>query len=209
VGLAAEVGTAWTLVTGPTVWPITLAEAKQQARITDDHSNELLTSYIRTATEAAQEYLGRGLTTQIWQLALDGWANVIPLPMAAPMQVVTIATVAYPKVEYYDTAGTIQTLATTAYDTDLISRPARIVLKSGQSWPSLASERRNGRVVISYVVGWAAVSDIPELIKQGIRMYVTYLDLDRDGMETLAANARAAAERCWGDRVYWTPPEWG
>ena len=206
--VSTEIGCAWTLVAGPDTEPISVEEAKAQARITNADSDDVIQGYITTAREAAEQHMDRGLYTQISQVALDWWANVIPLPMAAPLQVVTIATVAYPKVEYYDADGNIQTLATSIYDTDLVSRPGTIVLKPGQSWPTLQSEKRNGRVVITYVVGFAAVADIPERIKQGIKMYVTYLDLDRDGMEERAEHAHAAAERCWGDRVYWTPPQW-
>jgi uncharacterized phiE125 gp8 family phage protein len=196
-----DVGCAWVRTVEPTLWPISLAEAKAQARITDDASNSLVQSYIQTATAAAEEYMGRGILTQTWKLTLDAFANLVPLPMAAPLQSVT-------SVKYYDTDGVQQTLSTSYYDTDLLTRPGRVVLKSGQSWPATQSERRNGRVEIIYIVGQTAVSSVPDLIKQGIRVYVTYLDLDRDGMEDGAQRAKQAAEACWSDRVYWTPPSW-
>lgn len=198
---SAEIGCAWTRTVEPTTEPITLAEAKQQARITDDNSNALLLSYIKTARGAAEDHLGRGLFTQTWKFMLDDWANIIPLPMAAPLASVT-------SVKYYDADGVLQTLATSVYDTDTVSRPGRVVLKPSQSWPTVQSERRNGRIEIVYVVGWTTQALIPEAIKQGIRMYVTYLDLDRDGMEEGARRAREAAERCWTDRIVWTPPTW-
>lgn len=196
-----DIGCAWTLVTGPAQEPISLAEAKAQARITDDNSNTLLASYIATAREAAETYLGRGLYTQTWKLSLDWFANEIQLPRAAPLQSIT-------HVKYYDSDGVQQTLATSYYDTDTVAEPGTVVLKADQTWPSVQSDRRNKRVEITYVIGHAAVSAIPEIIKQGIRLYVTYLDLDRDGMEENANKAREAAERCWSDRVYWTPPGW-
>jgi hypothetical protein len=70
------------------------------------------------------------------------------------------------------------------------------------------SERRNGRVEIIYVCGWTSADAVPERIKQGIRQFVAYLDLDRDGLEPAALAARQAAERCWSDRISWTPPDW-
>jgi uncharacterized phiE125 gp8 family phage protein len=198
---STDIGCAWSLVTAPTLEPITLAEAKAQARITDDNSNNLLNSYIRTAREAAEEWMGRGLLTQTWKFTLDWFVNEIPLPMAWPLQSIT-------SVKYYDEDGTQQTLATSYYDADTVSRPGQVVLKPSQSWPSVQSERRNGRVEVIYVVGYTAASAVPDLIKQGIRLYVTYLDLDRDGMEENALRARDAAQRCWSDRVEWSPPEW-
>jgi uncharacterized phiE125 gp8 family phage protein len=197
-----EIGTAWTLVTGPTVPPISVDEAKDQARISDTASDLLIANYIEAAREAAELYMGRGLLTQTWKLTLDAFANVIPLPMAAPLQSIT-------SVKYYDENGVLQTLATSVYDTDLVSRPGRVTLKVDQTWPTLQTLKRNGLVEITYVVGWTSADLIPERIKQGIRQYVTYLDQDRDGMDVRALDAQQAAERCWSDRIGWAAPQWG
>ncbi len=83
------------------------------------------------------------------------------------------------------------------------------MLKADQSWPSIQALRRNGTVTITYVVGWTSADLIPERIKQGLKQYVTYLDLDRDGMEIRAFEALQAAERCWSDRIWWSAPQWG
>lgn len=197
------------LVTGPTVEPITLDEAKQQARILDDNSNAVLQGYITTAREAAEAYMGRGILTQTWKLVLDNWANIIPLPMAHPLQNDGTATPSTAvAVQYYDDAGALQTLATTVYDVDTVSRPGRVVLKPSQSWPSVQSTRRQGAIEITYVVGWTDVALVPERIKQGIKQYVTYLEYDRDGMDERAVAAMEAAERCWSDRLWWTSPRY-
>jgi uncharacterized phiE125 gp8 family phage protein len=196
-----EIGCSWTLQTGPTLSAVTVAEAKDHLRITDNASDGTVALYIAAATEEAEQYMGRGLLTQTWKVLFDWFANEMPLPMAAPLQSVT-------SVKYYDETGTQQTLATTYYDTDTVTRPGQVVLKAGQNWPSVQAERRNGRVEIIYVVGWTSADSVPERIKQGIRQYVAYLDLDRDGLEPQALAARQAAERCWSDRVAWTPPTW-
>lgn len=199
---ADEIGCVWTVTTAPTLEPISLDEAKRQARITDTDSDAILESYIATAREACEAYTNRGLLTQTVKAVYDDFAHVMPLPLAAPLQSVT-------SVKYYDSDGTLQTLATSVYDTDTVVRPGAVVLKVNQTWPALQGDRRNGRVEIIYVVGWTSALLVPEQIKQGIRMYVTYLDLDRDGMEVGAQNARLAAERCWADRIHWTPPRYG
>jgi uncharacterized phiE125 gp8 family phage protein len=178
-----------------------LEEIKAHLRITSGDEDFTLASYIRTATDAAEAYMGRGLLTQTWKLLLDGWANIIDLPMAAPLQSVT-------SVKYYDDAGVLQTLSTSIYDIDTVSRPGRVVLKSDQAWPSWQQTRLNGAIEIVYVVGWASADLIPERIRQGIRQYVGYLYLDREGAETNALAAEQAAERCWSDRISWTGAEW-
>ncbi len=78
------------------------------------------------------------------------------------------------------------------------------------AWPAVQADRLSGAVTITYVVGWSTVDAIPQRIKQGMRFYVTYLDLDRDGMEPNAMAAWNAAESSWTDKLYWSPPcdEW-
>lgn len=196
-----EVGCAWKRSVDPIEPVVTVEDVRNQAKISDTNSDSVLEGYVYTAIDEAEQYLGRGLLTQTWVLVLDYFANIIPLPMAAPLQSVT-------SVQYYDTSGTQQTLATSYYDTDLISRPGRVVLKPNQTWPDTQSDRRNGTVTITYVVGWLTPVDVPAKIRQGILQYVTYLDQDRDGLEPLALQARQAAERCWSDRINWTTPRW-
>jgi uncharacterized phiE125 gp8 family phage protein len=190
----------WTRTSDPASEPITLVEAKAQARITHTTEDSLLSAYVQTAREAAEAFMARGLLTQTWTLVLEEWADRIWLPMAAPLQSVS-------SVEYYATDGVLTTLSTSTYTVDTVSRPGRIVRAPAQTWPALQPDRLDGAVVITYVVGWDTASAIPERIKQGVRMYVTYLDCDRDGLVEYGAQARRAAEACWDDRVRWIPPE--
>lgn len=193
-----EIPCAWSLFTAPTLEPITVKEAKDHARITHDQEDGLVLSWIMTARQMAEDALQRGLYTQTWKLTLDRFATVIHLPMAAPLQSVTT-------VKYYDTSGVEQTLSSTVYVVDTLSRPGRIYLAPDQSWPSLQSDRLGG-ITITYVVGWSTVADIPERIKQGIRMAVAAMEADREGFDGAAQAAFRAAEGCWADRVTWIPP---
>lgn len=190
---------SWIRTVDPVLEPISIEDAKAQARISDGRSNSLLDSYIRAGREEAEAALGRGLYTQTWALTLGAFYNVMYLPMAAPLQSVT-------SIQYYDDNGALQTLSTSYYDVDTSSRPGRVTRKSNQVWPSLVADRPAGRVIITYVVGWTDVELIPERIKQGIRFWVTYLDADRTGMEIASKQARDAAAACWTDRVEWIEP---
>jgi uncharacterized phiE125 gp8 family phage protein len=192
-------GCEWVLVTGPTAEPLSVAEAKLQARIRIDDEDALIDRYIKAARSTAEETLGRGLLTQTWKLTLPSFAESIWLPMAAPLQSVT-------SVKYYDTTGTLLTLSATVYTVDLVSRPGRLVRAPLQSWPSLQSDRLTGKVEITYVVGWTDKALIPERIVQGMRLYLGYLDSDREGLDELGELARTAADACWTDRVCWKPP---
>jgi len=188
----------WARIVEPVVEPITISEAKDQVRLTTDDNNVNLNRYIKTAREAAEDTLNRGLLTQTWRLQRAAFADLMSLPMAAPLQ--TDVTTA-PVVEYYDITGVLQTLDPSVYRVDPLSRPARIALAPLQMWPSI--QDRDDAVRITYVVGWQTPAQVPERIKQGIRQYVAYLDAVRDGLDVQAHAAEQAAERCWIDRVYW------
>jgi uncharacterized phiE125 gp8 family phage protein len=199
---------AWARTVDPVLPAITIAEARAQARITGTQSDGDLDTFIRTASDAAEQVLGRGLLTQTWRLDLDQFYDEMALPMAAPLQN-SQANTTEPIVQYYDTSGVLTTLASSAYLVDTISRPGRILRAPSHAWPAVQADRLSGAVRITYVVGWTSADLIPDRIKHGIRMYVTYLDADRDGMETQARAAEEAAQRCWSDRVYWVEPSCG
>jgi uncharacterized phiE125 gp8 family phage protein len=199
-------GASWQLVTAPTIEPISLDEAKRHARIASGDDG-LVQRYRVAARETAEQTLNRGLLTQTWQLVLDTWTPVIYLPRAAPLQNDANASPSTaPLVQYYATSGTLTTLSSTVYTVDTVSRPGRIALAPGQSWPSLQSLRQSGRILVTYVIGWTTAAAVPERIKQGIRMYVSYLDMNRDGFEALGDQARQAAAACWDDRIEWLDP---
>lgn len=194
-----DIACEWSLVTAPAEEPLTLAEAKLHASITQDDDNLLTDAYRVAARQAAEQYLGRGLFTQTWQAQLAYWAEVIWLPMAAPLQSVT-------SVKYYDGDGVLQTLAASSYVVDTTSEPGRIYRAPNTAWPSVQADRLV-RVIVTYVCGWTSVDTIPELIKQGIRLYLATSDADRVGADSAAA--KAAAEACWRayGQVFWRPPE--
>ncbi len=199
----------WTIVTAPAQEPISLDEAKLQASIQQGDENLLINGYIKAARSACENFLNRALFTQTWRLSLSSFADVIWLPMAAPLQNDSGANPSTaPVVEYYDADGAQQTLATSYYLVDTTSEPGRIVRAPNQTWPTVQSDRLTGRVTITYVAGWSSVDDIPENIKQGIRLFVAYQDADRIGGLD-GDNARRAAEALWSSagHVYWKEPQ--
>jgi len=193
----------WTLVTGPNQEPISVDEAMLQASVSQGDDEQLFLGYIAAGRQAAETELGRGLFTQTRRIQLSGFADSIWLPMAAPLQNDPTATPSTaPVIQYYDGDGALQTLATTVYAVDTISEPGRIVRAPNQSWPTTQSDRARP-VLITYVCGWTSVDLIPELIKQGIRVYVAGCDGDRIGETELKA-ARAFWQQA--GQVFWREP---
>lgn len=189
----------WSRTVQPSIDPITLTEAKAQARLTHGDEDPLLLSFVRTATDEAERYLGYGLLTQTIRLAGDEWPSRIWLPQALVLQSVT-------SVEYYDTAGTLQTLGTSQYIVDDTTRPASIVPAVATVWPTLQVGRDAWRWRVTYVVGWSKRTDIPPSIRHGIKLLVTHLDANRDGTEGDMSTALRNAQNCWYDRIKDVPP---
>ncbi len=192
---------AWIVSTGPVIEPFTLAEAKAQIRSVQNQEDAVVLGYIKAARSAAEDYLGRALLTQTITLTLSDFTTIIPLPQAAPLQSVT-------SVKYYDVNGVQQTLSTNVYTVDTVTRPGRIALAANQSWPAVESLRRVRRIEIVYVVGYTSRELIPDAIRQGMRLYLGYLDTDRDGLEPGAKQALDVAKSFWTDRVFYTPPQY-
>ena len=83
-----------TLSTAPAGEPIERSEFKDHMRIaqSSDNENTLITSYIKTAREWAEDYTGRKFITQTWKYYLDDFptANYIEIPYP-PLQASSFA----------------------------------------------------------------------------------------------------------------------
>jgi uncharacterized phiE125 gp8 family phage protein len=189
--------TDWTLVTGPAKEPLSVDQAKSQCRIDVADEDASIADYIAASRVDAEEYMSRGLFTQTWKFTLDAFANEIWLPRAAPLQSVS-------SIQYYDTSGTLQTLATSYYVVDTVAEPGRIVKAPLQTWPSLQADRASA-VIVNYVVGWSDVTLIPAAINHGIGLLVQGRN-ERQTGEAWRATWDAATS-CWSKyRVSWRPP---
>lgn len=155
---------AFQLVTGPALEPITEGEAIEHLNLSLANVQvSRLYQSIRGARDAAEKYMGRGLLTQTWKYAQDAFTTEIWLPMAAPLQSVTV--------QYYNTSGTLTTLSSSVYVVDLLSEPGRICLGPNQVWPSLQTGRSLA-VEITYVVGWTDPAMIPPSIVDGLYLAI-------------------------------------
>lgn len=164
-----------TLVTAPTVEPIALNVAKEHLRVDNTNSDALITLLIKTARIWTENYLGRALEDQTWDLKLDGfpsrrnidWPDQIDIPIP-PLQSVT-------SINYVDTDGTTQTLATSTYQVDTSSEPARIVPSYGNYWP--ATRNQLNAVTVRFVAGHPRVgspleTDVPAAIRHAMLLVI-------------------------------------
>lgn len=160
-----------TVVTAPTVEPVTLAEAKKQLEISqsDTAHDDQLTLLIQAAREQWEHDTDSCCLTQTLSVTLEEWEDdEIYLPKR-PVQSITSIT-------YYDTANTQQTLSTSVYSLDAACRAVR--LKYMQIWPSIVD--RWDAVTVTYVAGYTSTTTVPAIVKQAILLLVGHYFENRD-----------------------------
>lgn len=166
---------ALTMVTAPSVEPVSLADAKTHLRVSVSDDDDLITALIATARQWAEAFTRRALITQVWDLFLAEWPEddefEIPLP---PLQSVTSVT-------YKDTDGNSSTFSSDDYIVDTDSEPGRVVLAYGESWPSTSLYPSNP-ITVRFTAGYGdAATDVPEAIRQAILLLVGHLYENREG----------------------------
>lgn len=186
---------SYSLVTDFTALPVTLAEAKNHLKLdTSPTDDALIFALIRTATIACQDYTGLSLLTQTWRLYMDRfpvkrmewWDGVrqgadIPECISyieiekAPVQSVT-------HLKTYDNDDTAYTFSSSAYQVDAVSKPARLALRIGQTWPTTVLRPVNG-IEIEFIAGYGdSQNQVPQSIRLGILQHIASMYEHRGDM---------------------------
>jgi uncharacterized phiE125 gp8 family phage protein len=118
------------LVTPPEESFVGLTTLKSFLRIDHDEQNSLLQTLLAAETTYAEGFTGRPLVLQTWDYYQDEFPTDGAIHL--PLDGVTAVSAVY----YLDSAGGEQTLDAADYDVDLASRPVRVALASGASWPT-------------------------------------------------------------------------
>lgn len=150
----------------PTFLPVDVAGLKRQAGINVNDDNELLQEYVEAAADFAENYQERCLRQSTWQAVYDGFPSCGVFYVPKPR----LVSVSF--VKYLDAAGTLTTLATSCYTTDIISEPGRIALKYGQVWPTTLDQIAS--VTVEFVAGYASAAAIPARTRQAIRALASH-----------------------------------
>lgn len=163
------------LVTAPTIEPVSLAEAKAHLRVTEPTDDASIAGYILAARGWAEGYLRGSLTTQTWDYTIDySWPLVrvedclysyrIGLPLQ-PVQSVT-------HVKYVDTDGATQTLSAALY-TEHLDRPVPFIEQAyNATWPSVRSVP--AAITVRFVAGHLP-EKVPDEIRSAIKLHVEIL----------------------------------
>lgn len=179
------------LITPPAVLPVTAADAdgiRAHSRIDTADEDGLLDAYIAAATQYVDGpagVLGRALITQTWRQDFRMF-GLLRLPLA-PVQSITSVT-------YWDGDNASQTLSSDTYVLREDAAGAYVDLAPDQSWP--AAYYRPDAVSVTFVAGYGdAATDVPEPIRQAIRMMVAHWYEHREAVTMEAAAEMPLAAR--------------
>jgi uncharacterized phiE125 gp8 family phage protein len=162
-----------TLVTGPVGRVISADDIRTHARIDATDEDSHLESLSDAAEDEAEAYTWRKLLTQTWDQYFDGFAD--PLFLRFP----PLHSSGVTSVTYTDSNGDAQTLATSVYEEGEEDGIAVVRRKYNQDWPTTRSHK--DVVTVRFVCGYGATSDVPERIKQAIRLHAAHFYRHREG----------------------------
>jgi uncharacterized phiE125 gp8 family phage protein len=157
---------AMELLSGPTVEPIEIGEAKLFLRIDSDVENSLIKSLIETSRAHVEAALGMALIRQTWRMsvALRTLNNRINLPIW-PIQTVGAAKIKT------DTAVEV-TVPPAALELDKAVRPHRIWIANSLSE---VVHDPTARLEVDLVAGYgAAAVDVPAPIRHAMLLLVSH-----------------------------------
>lgn len=153
------------LKTGPTLEPVTLAEAKLHLKLDSDTTDDtLITALIQAAREQAEKYTGRAFIEQTWEAVMECFEDDDFYLFPSPLASVTSIT-------YKDVNQVTQTLSSSVYEVNLYEEPGEVHLKYQQSWPQVLAIENS--ILVTYKVGYgAAASAVPASIKAAILLLI-------------------------------------
>lgn len=166
---------ALVVTTAPIAEPLSVSECKAHLRIEHSEEDTLIESYLKAARQYVEAALNRSLINTTWKETWDCFPAIMR-PSLAKVQSVT-------SIQYVDVDGTLQTLASSRYQTDLDGEPARIWPAYTDYWPASRSDLNAVR--LTYVVGYgASPTSVPECLKTAIRLLVGHWYENREPIVT-------------------------
>lgn len=143
-----------TVITPPTIEPVSVADLKAHIRVTHSNDDSLIAFYGKVAREYVESRTGRTMFTTTYEVVRDrfpgapgglAWSSFIRLPQAAPLASVTF-------IKYTDSDGTVNTWTSSSYIVNTDAMPGVITPAYGQTWPSYTPQP-TASVRIRYVAG--------------------------------------------------------
>ena len=180
------------VTTEPTAEPLSLQEVKEYLRVDDATDERVVQPLIIAARQFAEEHMNRALMQQTITLNLDTtietenplwegmrtapdinyYKNYVVLPRSPVISVTSLKT--------YNDSDTASTMAASKYYVDTQREPARIVLRTGETFPTAL--RVANAIEVVYVAGYTSAYAVPEPIRMGMLQHIAYMYEHRGDM---------------------------
>jgi len=153
------------ILAGPGAEPITLVDAKQFLRVEHDDDDDLIASLIAGARIHIETQTRRALITQNWRLTRDTW------PATGCVALLPVPVQTLDAVRVHELDGTSFAPDLSGFTLDKGDAPARLAFVHGAPpeprWPVAGIE-------IDITCGYGDPEDVPEPLRQAIRMLVAH-----------------------------------
>ena len=166
--------------------PMTLGEVKSHLKVTHTSEDALITSLILVVRAQCEQFTGRSILNQTWQLFLDRWSvssnnlwwdGIRDAPLSVLAGEGDVLKLHYPPllsvthIKTYDDADVSTTFDAANYFVDLPGN--RIVLRSGIS-PPLGTRTANA-IEVEFKSGYSQSSAVPQPLEQGMLVLLAHL----------------------------------
>jgi uncharacterized phiE125 gp8 family phage protein len=158
--------------TGPSVEPVTLAEAKAHLRVDTSDDDAYIGTLITAAREWVEEYLDRTLVHTQWvmrfdRFPVDSTSDIeLPRPPVVSSGTATSVTVAYTLED-----GTTATYSTNLFRVDRASTPGAVQTNYAQTWPPHRQD--DNSVSVTWWAGYGpSGTSVPAAIRHAMLMLV-------------------------------------
>lgn len=164
------------MTSGPTLEPVSLAEAKAHLRVDDVAEDALIRSLIVTSRLHIEAALGLALIAQSWTLLLDRW------PKNARLQLPVRPVLAVSQVRVWPDETAPETLHPQLFILDGQGLPPRLVPLAGQ-FPIEPGIPANG-IEVAFTAGFGATpDDVPAPIRHALLLLIAHWYENREPIE--------------------------
>lgn len=161
------------LISGPSVEPLGLDDARAFLRLDGHDEDALVSSLCTAARQWAERHTKRGFIDQVWRLTLDGNMPFLggAWPSDRALDLLGAPLISVSQVVSYDQDGNAHVWDPGDYALDVTGTSGRLLLKDGNSW--LVGGRRFASLAVDYHVGYGtSASDVPEAIRMALSQIV-------------------------------------
>lgn len=149
------------LTAPPAIEPVSLAEAKAHLRLTSTEEDAQIVRLLAAARKAVERRTGLALIAQGWSAFADDWPGegTFHLPLWPVIEITAL--------KVHGEEEEVQEIDPAHYFCDLVSRPARLVLRPWRTW------QKPGRIAngieIALTAGFgASAGAVPEDLREAV-----------------------------------------